>query len=131
MRWCTSARTGVVVTTAPTLLALHGVERVVWVTCTPWVPAVGAADDAIRSLPASDPRVVVADWALYSGAPGLTYDDGLHLTPAGAAALAELVSARGSRTGLNRRTSPVSLATRVTDRVHRGAQSLRGGPAAG
>ena len=64
-----------------------------WVTCTPWLPAVDVADDAIRSLPASDPRVVVADWALYSGAPGFTYDDGLHLKPGGAAALAKLVSA--------------------------------------
>jgi hypothetical protein len=72
--------------------SLSGVERVVWVTCTPWLPAVGAADQVIRDLPASHPNVVVADWAAISGGPGFTYSDGLHLKPAGAAALARLVA---------------------------------------
>ncbi|HEY6533981.1 MAG TPA: hypothetical protein VIY72_16855 [Acidimicrobiales bacterium] len=72
--------------------SLTSVERVVWVTCTPWIPAVGAADEAIRSLPRSYPKVVVADWAAISRTPDYTYADGLHLKPAGAAALARLVS---------------------------------------
>jgi hypothetical protein len=72
--------------------SLNGVERVVWVTCTPWLPAVAQADEAIRSLPGIDPRVVVADWAAISGTPGYTYSDGLHLQSAGAAALAQLVA---------------------------------------
>ena len=73
--------------------SLDGVERVVWVTCTPWIPAVGAADAAIHALPASHPEVVVADWAVVSGTPGFTYGDGLHLKPAGAAGLAQVIAA--------------------------------------
>jgi lysophospholipase L1-like esterase len=72
--------------------SLVDVERVVWVTCTPWIPAVGGADADISSLPASHPNVVVADWAAISGTPGYTYNDGLHLKPAGATALADLVA---------------------------------------
>jgi hypothetical protein len=71
--------------------SLNGVERIVWVTCTPWIPAVGAANDAIRSLPGSYPNVVVADWAAVSATPGYTYSDGLHLRPGGAAAIAALI----------------------------------------
>ena len=67
--------------------SLVGVERVVWVTCTPWLPAVADADAAIRALPASHPEVVVADWAAVSGTPGYTYSDGLHLRPDGATGL--------------------------------------------
>jgi hypothetical protein len=71
--------------------SLNGAERIVWVTCTPWIPAVGAANDAIRSLPGSYPNVVVADWAAVTATPGYTYSDGLHLKPGGAAALAALI----------------------------------------
>ena len=35
--------------------SLVGVERVVWVTCTPWLPAVADADAVIRSLPGLAP----------------------------------------------------------------------------
>ena len=73
--------------------SLVGVERVVWVTCTPWLPAVADADAVIRSLPASHPGVVVADWAAVSGTPGYTYADGLHLKPDGAAGLAQVIAA--------------------------------------
>ncbi len=72
--------------------SLVGVERVVWVTCTPWLPAVGDADAAIKALPASHPNVVVADWAAVSGTPGYTYNDGLHLKPDGATALAFVIA---------------------------------------
>lgn len=72
--------------------SLIGVERVVWVTCTPWIPAVAAADEAIRTLPGSYPNVVVADWAAISTSPGYTYNDGLHLKPEGAVALADLIA---------------------------------------
>ncbi len=71
---------------------LQDVERVVWVTCTPWLPAVARADEVIRSLPRSHPEVVVADWAAVSATPGYTYADGLHLRPPGAAALAQVIA---------------------------------------
>lgn len=73
--------------------SLVGVDRVVWVTCTPWIPAVGSADDAIKALPSRHPEVVVADWAAWSGSAGFTYRDGLHLQPTGAKAMAMLVAA--------------------------------------
>lgn len=91
---CTNWGGGDYAAAAGALLAsLTGVERVVWVTCTPWLPAVAQADDVIRSLPARDPRVVVADWAAVSATPGYTYSDGLHLRPAGAVGLAGLIAA--------------------------------------
>ncbi len=70
---------------------LVGVQRVVWVTCTPWTGQVGEADVAIRALPTRYPNVLVADWAAISRTPGYTYDDTLHLRSEGAAALAALV----------------------------------------
>lgn len=72
--------------------SLHGVDRVVWVTCTPWLPAVADADAVIASLPQTHPNVVVADWGPASATPGYTYDDHLHLRPEGAQALAQLVA---------------------------------------
>jgi hypothetical protein len=71
--------------------ALQDVQRVVWMTCTPWNGGVGGANAVIRALPDAYPQVVVAHWDAISGSPGFTYSDGLHLRPAGAAALASLV----------------------------------------
>jgi hypothetical protein len=78
---------------ADLMASLTNVDRVVWVTCTPWIPAVDSADDAIRALPSLYPNVVVADWAAISRTPGYTYDDGLHLKTAGSDALAALIAA--------------------------------------
>jgi hypothetical protein len=71
--------------------ALHDVQRVVWVTCTPWNSGVGGANAVIRDLPSAYPQVVVAHWDAISASPGFTYADGLHLRPGGAAALAALI----------------------------------------
>jgi hypothetical protein len=71
--------------------ALHDVQRVVWVTCTPWNRGVGGANAVIRDLPNTYPQVVVAHWDAISGSGGFTYSDGLHLRPGGAAALASLI----------------------------------------
>ncbi len=78
---------------AKVMAAAKGVERVVWVTCVPWLPAVGEADAVIKALPNEYPNVVVADWAAVAGTPGYTYDDHLHLKTPGAEALAALVAA--------------------------------------
>ena len=72
--------------------AAKGVERVVWVTCVPWLPAVADADAVIKALPNEYPNVVVADWAAIAGSPGFTYDDKLHLKTPGAEALAALIA---------------------------------------
>jgi hypothetical protein len=73
--------------------SLADVDRVVWVTCVPWIPAVGTADEAIRALPSLYPNVVVADWAAVATTPGFTYDDGLHLRTEGAEGFAALIAA--------------------------------------
>ena len=75
------------------MAAAKNVERVVWVTCVPWLPAVGAADAVIKALPNEYPNVVVADWSAIAGTPGYTYDDQLHLKTPGAEALAALIAA--------------------------------------
>lgn len=77
---------------AKVMAATKGVDRVVWVTCVPWLSAVGAADAVIRSLPNDYPNVVIADWAAIAGTAGYTYDDGLHLRTPGAEALAALIA---------------------------------------
>ena len=71
---------------------LPGVDRVIWVTCTPWNPGVISADAAIGVASVHYRQVVVADWAAISADPGYTYDDHLHLRPAGAAAMARLIA---------------------------------------
>lgn len=72
--------------------AARGVERVVWVTCFPWLPAVATANSVIKELPGSYPNVVVADWGKLAATPGYTYDDNLHLKSPGASALASLIA---------------------------------------
>jgi len=72
---------------------LTGVERVIWVTCTPWNGGVISADAAIGAASVQyRPRLVVADWGAISATPGYTYADGLHLKTAGAQAMANLLA---------------------------------------
>jgi hypothetical protein len=71
---------------------LDGVERVVWVTCTPWDDGPVEANAAIEESLGRYPNVVVADWAALSGTPGYTFADGIHLAGPGRDALAALVA---------------------------------------
>lgn len=72
--------------------ALSGAPRVIWVNLRnfrDWVPAANAvlADAAARW-----PNLEIADWhALATPRPDLVAGDGIHLGPAGAAAMADLV----------------------------------------
>jgi len=91
---CTNWGSGDYHASATALLSqLKGVDRIVWVTCTPWTGNVGDADAVIRALPAEYPNPIVADWAAISATPGYTYSDGLHLQTPGAEALAQLIAA--------------------------------------
>jgi hypothetical protein len=71
---------------------LHGVDRIVWSTCVPWVGEINAANDAIKELPSRHPNLAVIDWAAIAGTPGYTGGDGLHLQGQGQFALADLVA---------------------------------------
>ena len=71
---------------------LKGADRIVWVTCVPWVGEINAANDAIKALPDRYPNVAAVDWAAVAGTPGYTSGDGLHLQGVGQNALADLVA---------------------------------------
>jgi len=71
---------------------LNGVDRIIWVTCVPWVGEINAANEAITALPGRYPNVAAVDWAAVAGTPGFTSGDGLHLQGAGQNALADLVA---------------------------------------
>lgn len=71
---------------------LDGVERVVLVGYPEDDPDRAAVNAAILDVALRDPRVVIADWrAVAARNPGLVAGDGLHLTPAGARALARVI----------------------------------------
>jgi hypothetical protein len=102
------------------MASLAGVDRVIWVTCTPWNPGVISADAAIGVASVQyRPRVVVADWAAVSATPGYTYADGLHLKTAGAEAMAKLIAplVGPAPTGASAATSGTSTSTRDTART--------------
>jgi hypothetical protein len=71
---------------------LKGADRIVWVTCVPWVGEINAANEAIKVLPSRYPNVAAVDWAAVAGTPGYTSGDGLHLQGVGQNALADLVA---------------------------------------
>jgi hypothetical protein len=75
------------------MAALASVPRVVWVTCVEWSEGPPEANQIIRAAANRYGNVAVADWAVISGTPGYTYDDGIHLRPAGQRAAAALVAA--------------------------------------
>jgi hypothetical protein len=73
--------------------ALTGTRRVIWVNLrhfASWVPAMNAQ---LQAATTRWPNLEIADWdARATPDPGLVYGDGLHLTGAGAAAMAELIA---------------------------------------
>jgi len=74
------------------MVTLKDAARVVWVTCAEWSKGQTEANDAIRASAAKHKTIVVADWALYAGKPGYTYDDKIHLDGLGRKAAAELLA---------------------------------------
>ena len=76
------------------LAGLHraGVRRVLWLTLRAERHTYLAMNGVLRSVAARDPRLTVVDWNRYSRShPTWFDDDGLHLTPAGANAMARLL----------------------------------------
>ncbi len=68
-------------------------QRVVVVTVAEWSPSQEEVNQAIWNLAATHPEVVVADWSsVIKANPGFLRSDGVHLTPTGNIALANLVS---------------------------------------
>ncbi|MEZ5144010.1 MAG: hypothetical protein R2726_16045 [Acidimicrobiales bacterium] len=72
---------------------LAGAKKVVVVTLTESRSYYVTANQTIRALVAGRPNFVIADWAfLVNFVPGALQSDGIHLTPAGSAALAQLIA---------------------------------------
>jgi hypothetical protein len=73
--------------------SLPGVRRVIWVNLRRFRDFVPALDAELANAPARWPNLEIADWdARATPDPSLVYGDGLHLTPAGQAAMAELIA---------------------------------------
>jgi hypothetical protein len=72
---------------------LWRMERVVWVTPVEWSAGPREVNAVLRDAPETWPNVVVADWAALAAAnPGYLVADGVHLSPSGVVALADLIA---------------------------------------
>jgi lysophospholipase L1-like esterase len=75
------------------LAAAAGVPHVYWLTIREVRPYYAPANDVLRAAAAAHPNLRLIDWnGASAGSTGLTASDGLHLTGAGATALASLVA---------------------------------------
>jgi len=75
------------------LQAIGPVRRVVWVNLRQFASWTPAMNQQLTAATGRWPNLVIADWsARATSNPGLVYRDGLHLTPAGQAAMAQLVA---------------------------------------
>lgn len=73
---------------------LGNVKRVCWVTNVEWTPYCQQVNDEIHNLAGREPKVVVADRnGLVQGNRSLLAGDGVHSTPDGYKALADLITA--------------------------------------
>jgi hypothetical protein len=73
--------------------ALTSTRRVIWVNLRPFASGIPAMNAQLQAATTRWPNLEIADWnARAAPDPSLVYGDGLHLTPAGAAAMAELVA---------------------------------------
>jgi len=75
------------------LQAIGPVRRVVWVNLRQFASWTPAMNQQLTAATGRWPNLVIADWsARATPNPGLVYHDGLHLTPAGQAAMAQLIA---------------------------------------
>ena len=74
---------------------LDGVPRVIWLDQREFAPGRAEMNAELRAAAARYPNLDVVDWnATVAAHPDDTYSDGIHLTPAGQQAMADLVRAR-------------------------------------
>jgi lysophospholipase L1-like esterase len=75
--------------------AIGPVRRVIWVNLRNFASWTPAMNQQLTLATSRWPNLVIADWsARATPDPSLVYGDGLHLTPGGQAAMAELVAAQ-------------------------------------
>ncbi len=74
---------------------LDGVPQVIWLDQTHFANGRAEMDAQLAAAAQQYPNLEVVDWnALVAARPDLVYADGIHLTPAGQAAMADLVRQR-------------------------------------
>ncbi len=77
------------------MAVLDGVPRVIWLDQREFAPGRAEMNAELRAAAARYPNLDVVDWnATVAAHPDDTYSDGIHLTPAGQQAMADLVRAR-------------------------------------
>jgi len=99
--------------------ALPGVRRVIWVNLRRFRAFVPALNLQLAAATTRWPNLEIGDWATRATPdPSLVYADGLHLTPAGQAAMAELIAQHLD--AYVRSRTPVSASTTTTTTVASG-----------
>lgn len=73
------------------LAAAGATPRILWLTIPEVRPYYGPANQVLRDAATTHPNLEVVEWHVAATNPGMTSSDGLHLTPAGARAMAFLV----------------------------------------
>jgi lysophospholipase L1-like esterase len=74
---------------------LDGVPKVIWLTQREFADGRAEMNNELRAVAQLHPNIEVADWnGLVASNADLVYGDGIHLTPAGQAAMADLVKSR-------------------------------------
>jgi len=93
--------------------AIGAVPRVIWVNLRDFASWVPAMDQQLVLAQSRWPNLQIADWnSVASPNPGFVYGDGLHLTPAGQTAMAQLVGQQIDAFVQSR--SPASTTTTTT-----------------
>ncbi len=116
------------------MTAIGPVARVIWVNLREFASWVPAMNQQLVLATARWPNLRIADWdSVATPNPALVYPDGLHLTPAGATAMAQLIGQEidafvrervaGSTTTTT--TTPSSATTRPPGRHRRARASAR------
>jgi hypothetical protein len=96
--------------------SLPGVRRVIWVNLRRFRDFVPALNLQLAAATTRWPNLEIADWDTRATPdPSLVYADGLHLTPAGQAAMAELIAQHLD--AYVRSRTPVSASTTTTTTV--------------
>jgi lysophospholipase L1-like esterase len=116
--------------------AIGPVRRVVWVNLRQFASWTPALNRQLAAATARWPNLVIADWsARATPNPGLVYADGLHLTPGGQAAMAELIAEQVNAFGqqVAPSTSTTTMTTppgsaRSRHRLGRARRDAAGGP---
>jgi hypothetical protein len=94
--------------------AFGPIRRVIWVNLRSFASWTPALDQQLTAAATRWPNLVVADWNTRSATdPTLVYGDGLHLTPGGQAAMADLVAGQVS-TYVQQRLAATTTTTTTT-----------------